>query len=997
MPRRVLKATLLAFSLHGLLILTARYRLSYDAYHHMFFADHYLQDWWSLWETRWYTGFTVTSYPPLLHQLIALIGRITGVDAGFALVLWGVLSAYPSAVYAFCRIFAGRDASSYAAYASALLPSLFLSAHVFGQLPTLAALLGALFAIAALVHFIRDGAPLTAAVAVSLFAAMMAAHHATLLAIPWLAGAAILQILYKKKASRRTVFTRLAVVGVLAAAASWLVIFPFWQWGAQQSLQTPIDHLSRSNFFQESLAFVLFFLPVYGLLIPLIPLLPWIGRGKLSRGVAAAFAGLFILGLGGTTPLPRLLFGEAWTWLTFDRFALWASLLLLPYFGVFAVDFRRKLATWVHAPRKPHTGHLIMTLHRGFLAVAIFIALLIGLIPTWMPTQPTQLNMQPIVDFLAQAEHQGWRYLTFGLGDQLAYLSRLTPATTMDGSYHTARTLPELRSSGVGQIDTAYWVRNGLGRLDPVLQQSGLRGVRWGFVNMRAYIPILSRNGWRWVTSLSNGVQVWENPAAVQPVPIQHPPTKPIDSFAWGVFPLAALSISAALALQRYLPQTSARVLVWVQAFAVALLPLSLTLWYFRQLFAATHARIYFTYSDALFFLSDGLAVIAILAWLIPRIPARAFSLPKITRYDLVSSFKTIDGWLIALLAFMTLSVLWSADWRTALYVSLHSWLAYGLFLSLRSTPQAWHWFGIGCVAALFLQFSVASVQFVTQSTVNARLPGLEWPGSLIPAVRGASVVQLADGERWLRAYGTLPHPNILGGFALAMFAASLPWIFSSRGWPWLLPLLVSISTITITLSFSRSAWLGGLMLASTLLYHFRRLERRKLVMVLSTGVLVVAVLIIPLGNLFSTRLGGQQVAAEQVSTYTRNWLVLRSLEMISQRPILGVGVGGFSLALSRHVASFYQIEPVHNIPLLALSELGLVGLVIVLGLIVIVMHQSWRARSQIQILLSAALFGVACTGLFDHYLWTLAPGRLLLAALLGLWASQAKVNETRN
>ena len=129
MPRRVWYAVLLAFVLHGILVLTAQYRLSYDAYIHMFLADHYQRDWWSLWETRWYTGFEVISYPPLVHQGIALLGRLVGVDAAFAGVLWAVLTAYPLAVYAFSRIFSDRSASSFAALGAAFLPSLFLTAH----------------------------------------------------------------------------------------------------------------------------------------------------------------------------------------------------------------------------------------------------------------------------------------------------------------------------------------------------------------------------------------------------------------------------------------------------------------------------------------------------------------------------------------------------------------------------------------------------------------------------------------------------------------------------------------------------------------------------------------------------------------------------------------------------------------------------------------------------------------------------------------------------
>src|SRR5215216_6808955 len=121
MPRRVCLALLLAFVGHGLFILTGRYRLSYDAYTHMLFANHYAEDWFSLWETRWYTGFTVISYPPLTHQLIALLIPFLGFDRAFALVLWIVASLYPFGVYAFSRIFTGKTSASYAALASAIL------------------------------------------------------------------------------------------------------------------------------------------------------------------------------------------------------------------------------------------------------------------------------------------------------------------------------------------------------------------------------------------------------------------------------------------------------------------------------------------------------------------------------------------------------------------------------------------------------------------------------------------------------------------------------------------------------------------------------------------------------------------------------------------------------------------------------------------------------------------------------------------------------------
>ena len=41
----------------------------------------------------------------------------------------------------------------------------------------------------------------------------------------------------------------------------------------------------------------------------------------------------FLLGTGGTTPIPRILLGGAFDILTLDRFTFWSSILILPFIG----------------------------------------------------------------------------------------------------------------------------------------------------------------------------------------------------------------------------------------------------------------------------------------------------------------------------------------------------------------------------------------------------------------------------------------------------------------------------------------------------------------------------------------------------------------------------------------------------------------------------------------------------------------------------------------
>jgi O-antigen ligase len=547
--------------------------------------------------------------------------------------------------------------------------------------------------------------------------------------------------------------------------------------------------------------------------------------------------------------------------------------------------------------------------------------------------------------------------------------------------------LPELRSSGIGQIDSSFWLSYGLKALDPILQKSGDYGVRWGFVNLKLYDAVLLHNGWQYLTTLSNNIEIWENPNASLPPAGEPPAVSPFTSFAWGTFPLLALSISATLAFRRYAPLASEKVFSTLQALAVGLLPLSLSFWYFRTLFHLPHEVIYFTYTDALLYLSDLPAVIIVLLWLVRGGAAHI-------RVDWRNAFKRADGWLFSLCLLTSLSMLWSRDWRISLYVSLHLWLCFALYLALKHIPDAWRWFAYGACAALFIQIAIGVWQFASQGTAMTAALHMNWPGSLDPANRGVSVVQLASGERWLRAYGTLAHPNLLGGWTLAFLGLiSALYLAGSK---LRVPILVLIDAglVLLVLTFSRSAWGGLLVTAGVLLFHFRHLERKRLVWLAASGLFSVFLLFTAVMPLVATRLDAK-VETEKVSLYTRSWLMQRTRELIQQNPILGVGAGAYTQALYQHVKPFNRIEPVHNLPALVFSELGLAGLLIEAGLAIVIVVRALKARQPATIVLSAGLIGLLAVSFFDHYFWTISPGRIFLAALFGLWAG--KLNDERH
>ncbi|MBI5933685.1 MAG: O-antigen ligase family protein [Chloroflexi bacterium] len=976
-PRRVKIAMLLALIGHGIFILTARYRLSYDAFTHMLFADHYASDWFSLWETRWYTGFEVVSYPPLTHQLISIFSFALGFEKAYALVLWIVTTMFPLGIYAFSRIFAGRSASSYAALASALLLPIYITAHIFGQLPFLTATLFALFGAAALARYLREGGAHNFLLAVSLAATTMAAHHATLMIQPFFFLAVIVKEIDQE--NWRSILKRTISFSVLAIPASLAVIWPFWQWGMGQEMQTPIDHLSRHNFFANPMAAQIFFWPFY---LPIGAVIPFIFYkwGKNFLGLQFSFIVLFILGLGGTTSLPALLFGKGWEWLTYDRFVFWATLTLLPFFGILFLHFHRRMKTRI--ARAP----LPASLRTALIPALTFFVFACAALGSWFtpylfPVQPDPITMQPIVDFLDEQDHSDWRYLTFGFGDQFAYLNLLTTATTIDGSYHTARSLPELRESGIGQIDTALWTSLGIPAIAPILETSGGHGVRWGFVNRKEYLPQLRKSSWEFVKILKNGIQVWENPKAVLPELLPPPVQNPFESFSWGVFPLLSFVATISLGGLRIWPNGSEKIMRGLHAFVVGLIPVSLCFWYYKLVGAFEHKQVYFTYDHALFFLSDGFMLLAVVLWIVVQAASKNLQPRNIFRASLLVKL------MLALCVLISLSVFWSADWRTSLYLSVHFWVGFALMLSLRDWNQNWKAVLLGLSAALTLQIFTALIGFYSQSTAFLEPLQLNWPGLLEPFTKGASILNLPNGELVLRAYGTLPHPNILGGLILLCLLGPVALFLRKERPNWFALFLIAAGSHALVLTFSRSAWLALAAFVAILFLKSKFLGAQKTMIVIGVIIATFALTLFPLRAQTLSRVSS--ASTTELAVTGRFWLIEHGLKMTSERPFTGVGIGSFIILLAKREGQYNFVEPVHNIPLLALTELGLAGFLLLAWVAIEIGRRIYRMQQPNAILISAVLAGIGIIALLDHYFWTLAPGRIMLSLAVGLWLGE--------
>lgn len=524
---------MLSLGLNLPLVLSGLPFSSFDAYTHIFFADHYRRTWFDLYEPRWFGGFSVASYPPLTHQLIALLSfpasaatsmlggtpaeiRFRGEAIGYCLLLLIALAFLPLAVERFAAIFVPARAARTAGWLTVGLPSIYLTAYSFGQLPTLAATAALLWALAEGWGYCRTGR-LRALVSAILWAGVVAATHHAVLLFALVAGAAI------AGRARPGYIVRLGVWAVSAGVFGALVIWPFIVWSRGYAPQTPIDHASRHNYFTDWLAAYFFFWPMYGPTLLALPLsafwlISWrlktLWRKRRHWPVLGSALLLFTLGLGGTTPLPRWLFGANWAWLTYDRFSLWAGLILLPLAGLLWELYRGQFHGGGPWDTKKKEKAFALACPVSFCRVVLMaFCLYAAFAARWVKSQPPPVDVEAIARFLDGQTQNGERYLTLGFGDQLARLSTLTEARTVDGTYFTARLIPELRQSGLGTLDGALWNPAGPEGIVPFLAQGQTWGVRWAFNMHPAYVTPLIASGWQLRGMIAPGVEVWRNPA----------------------------------------------------------------------------------------------------------------------------------------------------------------------------------------------------------------------------------------------------------------------------------------------------------------------------------------------------------------------------------------------------------------------------------------------------------------------------------------------------
>ncbi|MFA6501137.1 MAG: O-antigen ligase family protein [Patescibacteria group bacterium] len=308
---------------------------------------------------------------------------------------------------------------------------------------------------------------------------------------------------------------------------------------------------------------------------------------------------------------------------------------------------------------------------------------------------------------------------------------------------------------------------------------------------------------------------------------------------------------------------------------------------------------------------------------------------------------------------------------------------------------------------ALLLSGLVQSILAIYQS-LTQNISANKWLGMAeqLAKDRGVSVLESGD-MRILRAYGALPHPNILAGFlVLAILAGLYLWhsIYAqSEQADWqikkikqytlsLCLVIVSLVLMSFALltTFSRSALLA-LMATLLFIFIFSIIKKDKLTIYVLIKYVVLLIIAFFAFNLYypnlwasrfdlSNRLEAKSIQDRGLTYGQLNWS--NPKEIIFGQ---GLGMNTYWVSKNNDQLPVDQIQPIHNWYLLAVAEVGLVGVFMLLVLLYFYLKKNLFIKNKNQVWTWSFVLLILLLGLFDHYLWTSWTGWLMVGVVIAI------------
>ena len=389
-----------------------------------------------------------------------------------------------------------------------------------------------------------------------------------------------------------------------------------------------------------------------------------------------------------------------------------------------------------------------------------------------------------------------------------------------------------------------------------------------------------------------------------------------------------------------------------------------------------------------------------------------------------ILNFKILDFYILFFLFFIVaiLTILWAQNLQVAFYYLTKFLTGFALLIFIINFKFSFKKIGWAFVFAGLGQAILGIYQFLAQKVFVCKWLGL---AEQLPQTLGVSVIEV-NGLRLLRAYGAFTHPNILGGFLAICLAVLIILIFLAKTkkasiFLWLfLPILLA----GLFFTFSKSAFLAlgaGLLFIIIFVFLSQDVEAKfnlsQIILVIFT---VLAILAIIYQGPVLARIKGES-RLEQKSFAERSLYFEQAKNLIKENWFKGVGLGNYTLALYNQLSDkqpVWYYQPVHNVYILTVAELGVLGFIIFILIIIEALRKIWQFKIDYQLKLLSIFQKFKITGIFDfykrrfywflgytaifimlliimafdHYFWTLYFGIMFWWLILGLWLKQVSL-----
>lgn len=287
---------------------------------------------------------------------------------------------------------------------------------------------------------------------------------------------------------------------------------------------------------------------------------------------------------------------------------------------------------------------------------------------------------------------------------------------------------------------------------------------------------------------------------------------------------------------------------------------------------------------------------------------------------------------------------------------------------------------------ALFECF-VGLYQYMTQHALGLKLLGE-------PKLTGLDLatIPVSSGQgSILRAYGTFPHPNVLGGFLVfSLMTAYYLWYQTENKWLKIFVLFsICIQILGLFLTFSRSALIGWAIASIIWVVWMRKEKRARFLSSALFGFFFLCLIALypqlkSRGGIINYNQVNKEADSERIIFQNLAW------KMIQKHPVKGIGYANMGQRNDEFFEGEYPARylhaGVHNIYLYIAAEIGIFGIMAFLGLLFSISRALFRSKMcPLRISIFSLFIGFLFIGGCDFYLLQFQQGKWMFFAV-AIW-----------